>query len=418
MQDERRWLAVSAIGLSLFLSALDGTIVALALPPIAQHFQLSAGLVSAVTLSYTIPLTVLILPVGDLLGRFRVLPTFLVAVLGFGLGSLTCGLASSFPLLLVGRIVQGCCGAVIATQGIAVAAAVVSPGERGRAMGLVGALAPLGGVAGPGIGGLLLARFGWSSVFFVNVPICGLAALLGVFSLRGVHLFDQRAGSAYRQMAGLLRRPPFLRGLLAFFWSVSVATALYYLLPFDLNGIQHFAPELAGVILLCVPLAMGVMSILGGALSDRYGKPPFILAGSGLLLIGLLLLTLVAESRTAALDLIFRLLLIGMGLGLFSGPNQALLMSIGERETMGAASVLSNLGTRLGSVCGPLVLGLTWSFFAGFLTQVGIGMLIIVGFATLNLLFAWLSIQVRSRGVSPEKEPGSASEGRTHAEAR
>jgi DHA2 family multidrug resistance protein-like MFS transporter len=414
MQDERRWLAVSAIGLSLFLSALDGTIVALALPPIAQHFQLSAGLVSAVTLSYTIPLTVLILPVGDLLGRFRVLPTFLVAVLGFGLGSLTCGLASSFPLLLVGRIVQGCCGAVIATQGIAVAAAVVSPGERGRAMGLVGALAPLGGVAGPGIGGLLLARFGWSSVFFVNVPICGLAALLGVFSLRGVRLFDQRAGSAYRQMTGLLRRPPFLRGLLAFFWSVSVATALYYLLPFDLNGIQHFAPELAGVILLCVPLTMGVMSILGGALSDRCGKPPFILAGSGLLLIGLLLLTLVAESRTAALDLIFRLLLIGMGLGLFSGPNQALLMSIGERETMGAASALSNLGTRLGSVCGPLVLGLTWSFFAGFLTQVGIGMLIIVGFATLNLLFAWLSIQVRSRGVSPEGEPD---EGGVHAEA-
>lgn len=136
MQYERRWLAVSAIGLSLFLSALDATIVALALPQIAQHFQLSDSLVSAVTLSYAIPLTVLILPAGVLVGRFRVLPTFLVAVLGFGLGSLTCGLASSFPLLLVGRVVQGCCGAVIATQGIAVAAAVVSPGERGRAMGL------------------------------------------------------------------------------------------------------------------------------------------------------------------------------------------------------------------------------------------------------------------------------------------
>src|SRR2546421_8408161 len=163
MQYERRWLAVSAIGLSLFLSALDATIVALALPPIAHHFQLSDSLASAVTLSYAIPLTVLILPAGDLIGRFRVLPTFLVAVLGFGLGSITCGLASSFPLLLVGRVVQGCFGAVIATQGIAVAAAVVSPGERGRAMGIVGALAPLGGVAGPGIGGLLLANFGWSA---------------------------------------------------------------------------------------------------------------------------------------------------------------------------------------------------------------------------------------------------------------
>src|SRR5215467_13299885 len=119
MRNERRWLAVSAIGLSLFLSALDATIVALALPPIAQHFQLSASLVSAVTLGYAIPLTVLVLPAGDLVGRFRVLPTFLVAVLGFGLGSLTCGLAASFPLLLVGRVVQGCCGALLATQGFA-----------------------------------------------------------------------------------------------------------------------------------------------------------------------------------------------------------------------------------------------------------------------------------------------------------
>src|SRR5438067_1330225 len=211
MQYERRWLAVSAIGLSLFLSALDATIVALALPPIAHHFQLSDSLASSVTLSYAIPLTLLILPSGELVGRFRTLPIFLVAVLGFGLGSSICGLATNFSMLLVGRVVQGSFGALIATQGIAVAAAVVSPSERGRAMGLIGSLAPLGGVAGPGIGGLLLAHWGWSSIFFVNVPFCLLAALLGIFSLRGVRLGD-RQFSAYYQMAGLLRRPPFLWG--------------------------------------------------------------------------------------------------------------------------------------------------------------------------------------------------------------
>jgi MFS family permease len=141
-------------------------------------------------------------------------------------------------------------------------------------MGIIGALAPLGGVAGPGIGGLLLASFGWSAVFFVNVPVCLLAALLGIFSLRGVRLGDRRSASAYRHMLGLLRRPQFLWGLLAFFCSVTVAGALYYLLPFDISNVQHIAPSLAGVILLCVPLGMGVMGLLG-SLPDRN----FVLGG-------------------------------------------------------------------------------------------------------------------------------------------
>jgi MFS transporter, DHA2 family, multidrug resistance protein len=400
---KRRWLAVIALGLSLFLSALDATIVALALPPIAHHFQLSDSLASAVTLSYAIPLTLLILPSGDLVSRFRTLPTFLIAVLGFGLGSLTCGLASNFALLLVGRVVQGCFGALIATQGIAVAAAVVSPGERGRAMGLIGALAPLGGVAGPGIGGLLLAHFGWSSIFFVNVPVCLLVALLGIFSLRGVRLGDRRSDSAYGRMGQLLRRPPFLWGLLAFFCSVTVGGALYYLLPFDMSAIQHISPSLAGVILLCVPLGMGVMGILGGSLTDRYGARPFILLGSGLLLVGLLLLTLIVQAPTSALDLAWRLLLVGMGIGLFTGPNQTLLMSIGARETMGAASALSNLGSRLASVCASLALGLTWTFLANESAQMVVGILVIDGVAVLNLLFAWLSLQRRPQDTSTEQ---------------
>jgi DHA2 family multidrug resistance protein-like MFS transporter len=116
-----------------------------------------------------------------------------------------------------------------------------------------------------------------------------------------------------------------------------------------------------------------------------------------------LLLTLIAQSPTSELDLAWRLLLIGMGIGLFTGPNQTLLMSAGTRETMGAASALSNLGSRLGSVCGPLVVGLTWTFLASFSAQMGVGMLVIDGFAALNLLFAWLSVQSRSQRLSPSE---------------
>ena len=146
------------------------------------------------------------------------------------------------------------------------------------------------------------------------------------------------------------------------------------------------------------------MGPLGGYLTDRYGAKPFILAGSGLLLIGSLLLTLVAQAHISVLDLAWRLLLIGMGIGLFTGPNQTLLMSVGAKETMGAASALSNLGSRLASVCGPLVMGFTWTFLASFSVQMVIGMLIIDGFAMLNLLFAWLSVQRRSQRLLTSQE--------------
>jgi MFS family permease len=183
-----------------------------------------------------------------------------------------------------------------------------------------------------------------------------------------------------------------------------------------MNNVQHIVPAQAGVILLCVPLGMGVMGILGGYLTDRYGAKPFVLTGSGLLLASLLLLTLIVQSPTSELDLALRLLLIGMGIGLFTSPNQTRFMSVGARETMGAASALSNLVARLGTVCGPLLVGLVWTFLASESAQMGVGILLIDGFAVPNLLFAWLSIQRRARGVSTEEEPETISK-KSHAEA-
>jgi len=126
---------------------------------------------------------------------------------------------------------------------------------------------------------------------------------------------------------------------------------------------------------------------------------------------------LIVQSPTAELDLAWRLLLSGIGIGLFTSPNQTRLMSAGARGTMGAASALSNLVSRLGTVCGPLGVGLVWTFLASFSTQMIVGILLVDGFALLNLLFAWLTVQSRSQGVSPEEEPETASKRRSHVEA-
>ena len=387
-----RWIAVAAVGLSLFLSTLDATIVALALPLIASHFNLSDNLAATVTLSYAIPLTILVLPSGALMNRFRTLDTFLASILGFGLGSIVCGLAPSVAVLLAGRVVQGCFAALMSTQGIAMAAAVVSPKERGRAMGIVGTIAPLGGIAGPGIGGLLLATFGWSSIFFVNLPIIAAASVLGVYSMRGVTLAGYgKTLSTYSQMFDLLHRPQFLAALFALFSSVSASVALYYLLPFDLSSIQQIDLAFSGLLLLCVPLGMVSMGIIGGYLTDRYHARPVILTGAGVLLFASLALSLVISSKTTELDLAWRLLLAGTGIGLFSGPNMTVLMSLGGRQMMSSASAVSNLTARLGTVLGPLAMSIIWTLVSGFTAQMIGGVLLVDGLAIAAFAFALFS---------------------------
>ncbi len=383
-----RWVAVAALGLALFMSALDSTIVALALPSIAGSFELSDSGAALLFLSYAIPLTILVLPSGAIVKRFSTLPTFAASVLGFGLGSLACGLAPNTVVLLAGRVVQGAFAAVISTQGFAVAGAIVSPKERGRAMGVLGTIAPLGGVAGPGIGGLLLSGFGWSSIFFVNVPVCLLAASLGFLSLRGFKLpnWGTAQKSVYSQMAGLLRRPSFAASLAAFFLSVTMSVSLYYLIPFDLDGIQGLAPALSGAVLLSVPLGMMVMGMVGGYLTDRYSPRPFMLIGSGLVLVGVASLSLVVSSRASEVDIVWRLLVTGCGIGLFSSPTSTLIMGFGGREAMAAASSLTNLAARSGTVAGPIAIGAIWAFTAALPVQVTTGILLVDALAALTLL--------------------------------
>ena len=383
-----RWVAVAGLGLSLFMSALDSTIVALALPSMVESFRLSDGSASLFFLSYAVPLTVLVLPSGAVVKRFATLPTFMVSALGFGLASLSCGLAPSLALLLAGRVVQGSFAAVISTQGFAVAGAVVSPTERGRAMGILGTIAPLGGIAGPGLGGLLISDFGWPSIFFVNLPVCLVSAALGFIGLRGFRLptWGGAKRDVYSQMMGLLRHPRLLASLTAFFLSVTTSVSLYYLIPFDLGGIQGLEPSVSGAVLLSVPMGMMVMGMAGGYLTDRYGPRPLMLVGSGFVLAGVVSLSLAVFTRTSELNLIWRLLVVGGGIGLFSSPASAFIMSFGGREAMAAASSLTNLAARLGTVAGPVAIGAAWAFTTGLSAQVFVGIALVDGLALLMLL--------------------------------
>lgn len=183
---ERRQLLLTFLGLlmAVLLAALDQTIVATALPSIVGDLN-GLDRISWVVTAYVLAATVG-LPVygklGDLYGRKRI---FLVAVVVFLLGSVLSGAAQDMTQLIVFRALQGLGGGGLLIGAQAIIADLVSPRERGRYMGVIGAAFGLASVSGPLLGGFLTDLVSWRWVFYINLPL-GLVTL--VFIPRFLHL--------------------------------------------------------------------------------------------------------------------------------------------------------------------------------------------------------------------------------------
>lgn len=176
------WIFVGLL-LAMLLAALDQTIVATALPTIAGDlggFEHLSWVVTAYMLSSTIGLPIYG-KAGDLFGRK---PVFVFAIIVFLVASALTGLAQSMTQLIIFRAIQGIGGGGLMISAQAIIADIVPPRERGRYMGVMGAVFGLSSIAGPLIGGFLTDNVGWRWVFYINLPL-GLVALATIiFTLR------------------------------------------------------------------------------------------------------------------------------------------------------------------------------------------------------------------------------------------
>jgi EmrB/QacA subfamily drug resistance transporter len=178
----RRWWALGALGVSLFMIMLDNTVVSLALPTIQADLDASLTQLEWVVNAYTLVFAVALLTGGklaDFLGRRRI---FVLGLVVFTGSSLACGLAGSGEFLIGARAVQGIGAALMMPATLSIITATFSGKERGIAIGIWAAISGGALAIGPVIGGILVQHAGWEWIFFINIPV-GVIGILATFKL-------------------------------------------------------------------------------------------------------------------------------------------------------------------------------------------------------------------------------------------
>ena len=180
------------VAVGFFMESLDTTILNTAVPTIAQSLRVPPLDMKAVLASYALSLAVFIPISGWMANRFGTRRVFASAIGVFTLGSFLCGICTNIHLLVACRILQGCGGAMMLPVGRLTLVRTFAKSELIRAMSFVAIPGLVGPMLGPLLGGLIIAYFHWSVIFFVNIPI----GFLGLFLVRK-HLPNYKAARNY-----------------------------------------------------------------------------------------------------------------------------------------------------------------------------------------------------------------------------
>src|SRR4051794_19696257 len=187
------WLTLLTVAIGVTMVALDGTIVAIANPAIAEDLHASLADAQWITNGYLLALAVALITAGKLGDRFGHRQTFLIGVVGFAAASAAIGFSSDVALVVGFRVLQGLCGALLMPAALGLLRATFPTEKLNMAIGIWGAVIGASTAAGPIVGGLLVEHVNWQSVFFINLPVGILALVLGL-----IILVDHRAKNAPR----------------------------------------------------------------------------------------------------------------------------------------------------------------------------------------------------------------------------
>jgi len=418
-EQANKWVVFAILAVGIFMATLDSSIVNISLPSIATYFGVPlSGAVEWVIIIYLVVIAGVLLTIGrlaDMIGRKPIWATGLAI---FTIGSALSGASLSLGMLIAARGLQGLGGALIMAISPAMLTSAFPASERGRALGMNAVIVALGVSVGPTLGGIITEHFTWRWIFYVNVPLgiigfiatfrvltermrkgqqgrfdplgaiflaIGLVALtmglsfgqewgwnsplligtlvVSVIALTVLVIVEQRVPYPIIDFS-LLRRRVFLSANVSLVLSFLALFAVSFMMPFYLEELRGLSVEQAGLLLTPLPLTIAVLAPFTGSLADRFGTRWLAASGLAIACLGLFFISQL-NAQSSIWDIVWRLVLIGVGQAMFQSPNNSALMGAAPRGQQGSASGFLATGRVVGQSVSVALAGAIFASLGG-----------------------------------------------------